>query len=103
MTPARADSLRPTALGHHAGAGRRVAFALDRPNDPFDFVIGCAPIPRVRLMGGVMLRKYLGHRDRIESECLGPKAVGCLRVISRLLMKGLLGQSAGLRIGVQIA
>jgi hypothetical protein len=42
-------------------------------------------------MGGIMLGKYLGHRDRIEPERLGPKAVGCLRVIHRLLMKGLLG------------
>ena len=80
-----------------------MAGAPGRSNDLFDLVIGGAPIPGVRLMSGVMFRKYLGHGDRIELECLGPKAVGCLRVIGRLLMKGLLGKPAGLHIAIQIA
>ena len=72
-------------------------------NDLFGLVIGGAPIPGVWLMSGVMFRKHLGYGDRIELECLGPKAVGCLRVIGRLLMKGLLGKPAGLHIAIQIA
>ena len=54
-------------------------------------------------MGGVVLRKDLGHGGRIELERLCPEAVGFLRVIHRLLMKGLLGQFPGLGVGFRIA
>ena len=54
-------------------------------------------------MGGVVLREDLGHGGRIELERLGPEAVGFLRVIHRLLMKGLFGQFAGLGVGLRIA